>query len=611
MKNEFSSNGGSNGGSRNGVVEVEFHGKQRRFVSIDGNEAAASVAYRLSESIAIYPITPSTPMGELADEWAARGKPNLWGGVPTVTEMQSEAGVAGALHGIVQAGGFATTFTASQGLLLMIPILYKLAGQLLPCCIHVSARAVATHALSIFGDHSDVMAVRQTGVSLLCSSNVQEAHDFAAIAHVATFRARLPFLHFFDGFRTSHEINDVEMLSDEDLRKFVDWDALRQHVRRALSPDHPVIRGTAQNPDAFFQAREGANPYVLAVPGIVQKVMDEFAEMTGRKYRIFEYYGHENPENVIVIMGSGSETVRETVAWMNAHGARNGVLTVRLYRPFDVEAFCSVMPEGVKRVAVLDRTKEPGSVGEPLYLDVVAALEEGRGKLPMVIGGRYGLGSKEFTPAMVRGIFEEMGKEKPRRHFTVGIIDDVTHLSVEWDRNWQLPLPGVTEAVFYGLGSDGTVGANKNTIKIISEETGYHAQAYFVYDSKKSGGITISHLRFGQNPIRAPYLISQADFVACHQWHLLSQYDILELAKPGAVFLLNSPYGVEEVWGRLDRPTQEAIIEKKLRFYVIDGYRVAREAGMGGRINTVMQVCFFALSGILPVERAIAAIKKA
>jgi pyruvate-ferredoxin/flavodoxin oxidoreductase len=579
---------------------------------MDGNEACAHVAYRMSESVAIYPITPSTPMGELADEWAARGKKNLWGSVPGVTQMQSEAGVAGALHGMLQAGSFATTFTASQGLLLMIPILYKLAGQLLPCCLHVTARTIATHALSIFGDHSDIMAIRQTGVALLGSTSVQEAHDLAAIAHAATLRTRIPFVHFFDGFRTSHEINDVELLPDQVLRALVDQEASRQVVSRALTPDHPVIRGTAQNPDAFFQAREAANPFYDAAPGVVQDCMDRFAELTGRQYSLFEYYGDPGAENVIVVMGSGAETVRETMNALNAGGARLGLVLVRLYRPFAADRFSAALPATVRRIAVLDRTKEPGAVGDPLYLDVVGALRETMGdKMPQVFGGRFGLASKEFTPSMVRGVYGELAAAEPRRHFSVGIKDDITNLSVDYDPDWEVELPGVTQAVFFGLGSDGTVGANKNTIKIISEETGCHAQAYFVYDSKKSGGITISHLRFGSDPIRAPYLVTRADFTACHQWHLLGQYDILEMARPGGIFLLNSPHSAAAVWEHLDCETQAAIIEKKLRVHVIDAYKVAREAGMGGRINTIMQVCFFALSGILPVEEAIAAIKNA
>lgn len=579
---------------------------------MDGNEACAHVAYRMSESVAIYPITPSTPMGELSDEWAAKGRKNLWGAVPSITQMQSEAGVAGALHGMLQAGSFSTTFTASQGLLLMIPILYKLAGQLMPCCLHVTARTIATHALSIFGDHSDIMAIRQTGVALLGSTNVQEAHDLAAIAHAATLRTRIPFVHFFDGFRTSHEINDVELLADDVLRKLLDPVAQGEAVSRALTPDHPVIRGTAQNPDAYFQAREASNPFYDATPGIVQETMDLFAELTGRKYSLYEYYGHPEAEQVIVIMGSGAETVRETMNALNAAGAKLGLVLVRLYRPFDAARFVAALPASVRRIAVLDRTKEPGSVGDPLYLDVVGALFEILGNsAPGVIGGRFGLASKEFTPAMVRAVYDELTVEIPRRHFTVGIRDDITNLSLDYDPAWQVDLPGVTQAVFFGLGSDGTVGANKNTIKIISEETGCHAQAYFVYDSKKSGGITISHLRFGSDPIRAPYLVTCADFTACHQWHLLSQYDILEMAKTGGTFLLNSPHSAGEVWDHLDRDTQEAIIAKKLRFHVIDAYKVAREAGMGGRINTIMQVCFFALSGILPVDEAIAAIKNA
>lgn len=586
--------------------------EDRRFLSMDGNEAAASVAYRASENIAIYPITPSTPVGELADEWAAKNRPNLWGQVPRIVQMQSEAGVAGTLHGMLQGGSFATTFTASQGLLLMIPILYKLAGQLVPCCIHVTARTVATHALSIFGDHSDVMAVRQTGVALWNSATVQEAQDCAAIAHAATLRSRIPFLHFFDGFRTSHEINSVVPLENEVLLSLLDPAAMEQHVRRAMSPDHPVIRGTAQNPDVFFQAREAVNGYYDALPGILDEILADFSAKTGRTYGLFEYHGAPDAEDVVVIMGSGVKTVQKAVDSLNARGAKTGVLLVRLYRPFSLSHFAAALPESTRRIAVLDRTKEPGAMGEPLYQDVVAALSEcRRTRTPEVIGGRYGIASKEFTPAMAEAVFAELRSADPRRHFTVGIMDDVTRLSLDVDTSGEHPLTSVTQAVFFGLGSDGTVGANKNTIKIISEETGNHAQAYFVYDSKKSGGITVSHLRFGSAEIHAPYLIEEADFVACHQWHLLSQYDVLESAKPGATFLLNSPYAAAEVWGHLDARTQERIAGRGLRFFVVDAYHVASQTGMGGRINTIMQVCFFALSGTMPVERAIQAIKDA
>src|SRR6266545_3046977 len=589
-----------------------------RTVTLDGNEAAASVAHRVNEVIAIYPITPSSPMGEWADQWSADGKPNIWGSVPLVVEMQSEGGAAGALHGALQTGSLATTFTASQGLLLMIPNMYKIAGELTATVFHVAARSLAAQALSIFGDHSDVMAARATGFAMLAGNSVQEAGDFALIAQAATLESRVPFLHFFDGFRTSHEVAKVELITVGTLRAMIDDDLVRAHRARALSPDRPVIRGTAQNPDVYFQGREAANPYYLACPTIVQDAMDRFSRLAGRQYRLFDYAGALDAERVIVLMGSGAETAQETVDHLLGRGERVGVLKVRLYRPFSVEHFVRALPSTVKAIAVLDRTKEPGSVGEPLYLDVVAALAgalaTGRApfrSLPRVIGGRYGLGSKEFTPAMVKGIFDELAKAQPRSSFTIGIKDDVTHTSLDYDPNFSTEDPSTVRAVFFGLGADGTVGANKNSIKIIGEETDNYAQGYFVYDSKKSGSVTISHLRFGPRPIRSTYLISRATFVACHQFSFLERSDVLPAAEPGAVFLLNSPYGPDQVWAHLPRPVQAGIIDKRLRFFVVDGYRVAREAGMGGRINTVMQTCFFAISGVLPRDEAIAAIKRA
>ncbi len=586
--------------------------------TLDANEAAASVAYRTNEVIVIYPITPSSPMGEWCDEWSAHKKPNLWDTVPEVTEMQSEAGAIGAIHGALQAGSLATTFTASQGLLLMIPNLYKIAGELTSFCLHVTARTLATHALSIFGDHSDVMACRQTGLALLCSNSVQEAHDFALIGQAATLKARVPFLHFFDGFRTSHEVAKIEMLSDDDLRALIDEEAIAAHRRRALTPDHPVLRGTAQNPDTFFQAREGCNPYYLRLPGIVQETMNAFARRTGRQYHLFDYFGDPQAERVLVLMGSGAETARETVEYLTRQGEKVGVLTVRLFRPFSLTDFLAALPRTTRGIVVLDRTKEPGALGEPLYQDVITALHEGAvqgltqfRQPPRVIGGRYGLSSKEFTPAMVKAVFDELDAPKPRNHFTVGIVDDVTHLSLEYDPDFNIEPDDVVRAVFFGLGADGTVGANKNSIKIIGEETPNFAQGYFVYDSKKSGAMTISHLRFGPRPIRSQYLITQANFVACHQFSFLDKYDVLEYASPGAVFLLNAPYSPEEVWDCLPREVQETILEKELKFYVIDALKVARDTGMGGRINTIMQTCFFAVSGVLPREEAIEQIKHA
>jgi pyruvate-ferredoxin/flavodoxin oxidoreductase len=590
----------------------------RPTVTIDGNEATAYSAYHVSEVCAIYPITPSSNMGEWADEWSAKGKQNIWGAVPTVIEMQSEGGAAGALHGALQAGALGATFTASQGLLLMIPNMFKIAGELTSGVIHASARTVATHALSIFGDHSDVMACRQTGFALLSSNSVQEAMDTALIAHAATLEARVPFLHFFDGFRTSHEVDKLEALTLDDMRAMIDNDLVRAHRERAMSPDHPVLRGTAQNPDVFFQARETVNPYYLACPAIVQNVMDKFAKVVGRQYKLFDYVGAPDADRVLVMMGSGAEAAQECVEYLNERGAKLGLLKVRLYRPFSVEHFIAALPASVKSIAVLDRTKEPGSAGEPLYCDVVTSVAEAvsAGKAPFagfpkIIGGRYGLSSKEFTPSMVKAVFDELAKPNPKNHFTVGIVDDVTHTSLDYDPEFSTEDPKTVRAMFYGLGSDGTVGANKNSVKIIGEDTDNYAQGYFVYDSKKAGAITISHLRFGPKPIHSTYLISKASFVACHQFSFLERYDMLKSAEPGAVFLLNSLYGPDEVWDRLPRAVQKQIIDKKLKFYVIDGYKVAEAAGMGSRINTIMQTCFFAISGILPREDAIAAIKKA
>jgi pyruvate-ferredoxin/flavodoxin oxidoreductase len=588
----------------------------RRTISLDGNEAAASVAHRTSEVIAIYPITPSSTMGELADAWSAERRTNIWGTVPEVVEMQSEGGAAGAVHGALQAGALTTTFTASQGLLLMIPNMYKIAGELTAFCMHVAARTIATHALSIFGDHSDVMAVRQTGFALLASTSVQEAHDLACIGHAATLRARVPFLHFFDGFRTSHELARIASLSDDDLRHMIDDGLVDAHRQRALTPDRPVLRGTAQNPDVFFQAREACSPFYDACPEIVQATMDRFAERTGRGYRLFEYVGHPEAERVIVLMGSGAETAHETVDWLVERGEKVGVLKVRLYRPFSHAHFVAALPRSVQRIAVLDRTKEPGSVGEPLYLDVVGALYEAQAeesppfeRAPLVVGGRYGLSSKEFTPAMVKAVFEALGGTRPRNHFTVGIVDDTSHSSLPVDDAFDIEADDVVRALFFGLGSDGTVGANKNTIKIISEQTDSHTQGYFVYDSKKSGAMTVSHLRFAPRPIRSTYLIRSAGFVGCHQFGFLERLDVLGQAAPGGVFLLNAPHGPQEIWDKLPRDVQATILEKRLRFYVIDAYAAAREAGLGVRINTIMQTCFFAISGVLPRDEAITHIK--
>ena len=591
--------------------------KAQDWMIADANEAVADVAHRVNEVIAIYPITPASPMGESVDEWAARGRVNLWGRVPDVVELQSEAGAIASVHGALQTGSLATTFTASQGLLLMIPNLYKIAGELTPFAFHVAARSVATHALSIFGDHSDVMACRQTGVAMLASESVQEAHDMAIVAQAATLQSRLPVMHFFDGFRTSHEVNRFARLDDATLRAMLDEELIEAHRERALSPDQPRIRGTAQNPDVFFQGREASNSYYDACPGIVQATLDRFGELTGRWYSNFEYVGDPEATRVVVAMGSGCATIGATVRQLNDAGERVGMLKVRLYRPFDVAALVAALPESVESIAVLDRTKEPGAVGEPLRQDVTTALVEAMeaevfaGPLPAIVGGRYGLSSKEFTPAMVKAVFDELAKDKPRPRFTVGIRDDVTNLSLEVDGAFRLDSSGMQQAVFIGLGADGTVGANKNSIKIIGENTDQDVQGYFVYDSKKSGAMTVSHLRFGQGFVAAPYLIEEADFVGCHQFQFVEKEDVLKYARPGAVFLLNAPYGPEEVWQHLPREMQAQIIDKGLRFYVIDAYTVAGEAGMGRRINTVMQTCFFAISGVLPVDEAIGYIKAA
>jgi pyruvate-ferredoxin/flavodoxin oxidoreductase len=587
-----------------------------RWITTDGNEACANVAYQLSDVIAIYPITPSSTMAELADEWAAAHTRNLWGAVPTVAEMQSEGGAAGAIHGALQGGGLATTFTASQGLLLMIPNMYKIAGELSPTVIHVSARAVATHALSIFGDHSDVMAVRQTGFAMLSSASVQEAQDLALIAHASSLAARVPFVHFFDGFRTSHELQKIAALDTGVMRRLIDEDAVQAHRTRALDPDHPVVRGTAQNPDVFFQGREAANLFYSAAPGVVREKMRLLAELTGRRHDLFEYYGSPDATDVIVMMGSGAETARATIDALGDH--RLGVLTVKLYRPWSVTDFLRVLPATVRRIAVLDRTKEPGAVGEPLYQDVVTALCEGIADgtcrmpmMPRVIGGRYGLGSKEFTPAMVKAVFDELASPSPRQHFTVGIVDDVTRLSLDVSETFAVEPEGSVRAVFFGLGADGTVGANKNSVKIIGDDPGRWAQGYFVYDSKKSGAVTVSHLRFGPQPIHAPYLISQASIVACHQFGFLSRFDVASLAEPGGTLLLNAPYDPDRVWDELPAEVQSIVLDRQLRLFAIDAYRVARDAGLGTRINTIMQTCFFAISGVLPREEALEKIKSA
>jgi len=586
--------------------------------TLDGTEAVASVAHKINEVIAIYPITPSSGMGELADAYSAKGQSNIWGTIPLVVEMQAEGGAAGAVHGALQTGSLTTTFTASQGLLLMIPNMYKIAGELTPTVFHVTARSVAAQALSIFGDHSDVMAARATGFGLLASASVQEAHDFALISQAASLESRIPFLHFFEGFRISHEVNKIEMLNEDDLRAMIDNELVRAHRARALSPDHPVLRGTAQNPDVFFQARETVNPFYDACPMIVQKVMDKFAGLVGREYNLFDYVGAEDADRVIIMMGAGGVTASETTKYMVAQNEKVGVIQVRLYRPFSINHLMSVLPSSVKTLAILDRTKEPGAPGEPLYQDVITAVNEGMvegtapfNTAPRIFGGRYGLSSKEFTPAMVKGIFDEMASDKPKNHFTIGIHDDVTHTSIDYDPTFSIEDEKTVRALFFGLGADGTVGANKNSIKIIGEETENFAQGFFVYDSKKSGAKTVSHLRFGPKPINAPYLVSQANFVACHQFNFTEQIEMLRFALPGAVFLLNSIYGPENVWDHLPIEVQTAIIEKDLQFYIIDAYEVAKKTGMGTRINTIMQTCFFAISGVLPKDEAIQAIKDA
>ncbi len=579
-------------------------------IVVDGNEAAARVAYAVSEVMAIYPITPASPMGELADAWAQASQPNLWGSVPDVIEMQSEAGAAGALHGALQAGALGATFTASQGLLLMIPNLYKIAGELTPSVIHVAARTVATHALSIFCDHGDVMAARQTGTAMLCANSVQEAQDMALVAHAATLKSRVPFIHFFDGFRTSHEVATIEPLDHETIAEFIDDDLIAEHRLRSLDPNRPAVRGTAQNPDVFFQAREAAEPYYVATPPIVAGVLDHFAEVTGRRYELFDYHGAADAERVIVVMGSATGTVAEAVDHLVAAGEKVGVLNVRLFRPFSIDHFAAALPDTVTSVAVLDRTKEPGAVGDPLYLDVTAALREAGRSDTDVIAVRYGLSSKEFTPSMAERVFEELSAPVPHRHSTIGIFDDVSGSSLDVAGSWQEPADTV-RAIFYGLGSDGTVGANKNSVKIIGSNTDQYAQGYFVYDSKKSGAMTVSHLRFGPDPIRSAYLIDEAGFVACHQFGFLAKLDVLEHAAPSATFLLNSPYGPDDVWDRLPVEAQRNIVDKSIDFYVVDGHRIAAEAGLKGRINTVLQTCFFGLSGVLPRDEAIDAIKGA
>jgi pyruvate-ferredoxin/flavodoxin oxidoreductase len=589
---------------------------KRLLVTIDGNEAAAFVAHKINEVIAIYPITPSSTMGEWSDQWSSEGKKNIWGTVPIVTEMQSEGGASGAVHGALQTGALTTTFTASQGLLLMIPNMFKIAGELTPTVFHVSARSVAAQALSIFGDHSDVMAVRSTGFGLIASNSIQEIMDFALISQAVSLKARVPFVHFFDGFRSSSEVQKIEQLLEDDMRAMIDDELVFEHRRRALNPDNPVLRGTAQNPDVFFQGRETVNPYYHACPDIVQEMMDKFEKIVGRKYNLFDYHGAKDAEEIIVLMGSGAEAVHETVDSLNAQGAKIGVVKVRLFRPFSVKHFVKAIPQSVKSIAVLDRTKEPGAVGEPLYQDIITALTEAQTEgilptqgFPKVIGGRYGLSSKEFTPAMIKAVYDELKKDKPKNHFTIGINEDVTHSSLEYDRTFSTEGKDVVRGMFYGLGADGTVGANKNSIKIIGEETDNFAQGYFVYDSKKSGSMTISHLRFGPDPIHSTYLIDQANFIGCHQFVFLEKYDVVANAVEGATFLLNSPYSLEETWNKIPQKTQQEIIDKKLKMYIIDAYKVAKETGMGTRTNTIMQTCFFAISGILSRDEAIEKIK--
>src|SRR5512139_1458139 len=590
--------------------------KKTKLVTIDGGHAVAHVAYRVTDICSIYPITPSSDMSELSDLWATQGIKNIWGQVPQVIEMQSEGGAAGTAHGALQSGALTTTFTASQGLLLMLPNMYKIAGELTSTVFHVAARSIAAQALSIFGDHQDVMAARMTGFAMLGSNSVQEAHDSALICHAATLKARVPFINFFDGFRTSHEINKISLIPDEQIRAMISEEMVYAHRNRALNPDNPFIRGTAQNPDVYFQGRESSNSYYNAVPAIVQETMDELAKLTGRQYKLFEYFGAKDAEHVIVMMGSGVQTVEETIKQLNADGRKVGVVSVRLFRPCSAEHLVAALPKSVKRIAVLDRTKEPGSAGEPLYQDVITGLAEAFTNdkisfMPKVIGGRYGLSSKEFTPAMAKAVFDNLAQAEPKNHFTVGINDDVTHTSIPFDASFDIEPANVTRAMFFGLGSDGTVSANKNSIKIIGESTDLYCQGYFVYDSKKAGSQTTSHLRFGPEPIRAPYLITSANFIACHKANFINQVEMLDKAAPKAVFLLNSPSAPDKVWDELPRPVQQIIIDKQIEFYVIDATTVARNAGMGRRINTIMQTCFFALSGVLPRDEAIDKIKKA
>tara|TARA_R110001592_G_scaffold153619_1_gene382255 strand:- start:8728 stop:12300 length:3573 start_codon:yes stop_codon:yes gene_type:complete len=589
--------------------------ERTKMVTIEGNEAVAYVAYRVNEVCAIYPITPASPMAEHTDEWSAAGVKNIWGNIPDVIEMQSEGGAAGTVHGALQTGALATTFTASQGLMLMLPNMYKIAGELTATVFHVAARSLAAQALSIFGDHSDVMAARTTGFAMIASASVQEAHDMALICQAATLKSRIPFMHFFDGFRTSHEVNKINLLTDGQIKAMIDDTLIYAHRQRSLNPDNPFIRGTAQNPDVYFQARETVNPYYSRTPEIVQKTMDDFGKLTGRNYKLYEYYGDADAERIIIIMASGAEVVRETVKKLTASGEKVGVVQIRLFRPFSAKHFLEVLPKTVKKIAVLDRTKEPGSTGEPFYQDVVTIMAEAYrlgniSMFPQIVGGRYGLSSKEFTPGMAKGVFDELKKASPKNSFTVGINDDVSHSSIAYDPAYDIIPEGTISAVFFGLGSDGTVGANKNSIKIIGEETDLFAQGYFVYDSKKSGTQTVSHLRFGPEPLPAPYLIREANFIACHKFTFIGKVQMLRLAGQSATFLLNSPYGVDEVWDRLPFPIQEQIIEKNLKFYVIDGSGVAQAAGLGVKINTIMQACFFALAGILPKEEAIERIKK-
>ena len=590
--------------------------KKAKQVAMDGGTAVAHVAYRVSEVASIYPITPSSDMAELCDQWSAAGLKNIWNQVPDVIEMQSEGGAAGTAHGALQTGALTTTFTASQGLMLMLPNMYKIAGELTSTVFHVAARSLAAQALSIFGDHQDVMAARTTGFAMLASSSVQEAHDSALICHAATLKARVPFINFFDGFRTSHEVNKIDLISDEQIRAMIDDELVYAHRRRALNPDNPFIRGTAQNPDVYFQGRESSNSFYAAVPDIIQGTMDELAKLTGRQYKLFDYHGADDAEQIVIVMGSAAETIAETIQVLNAQGAKFGMVNVHLFRPFSMKHLVEALPKSVKSIGVLDRTKEPGSAGEPLYQDVITALSEAYtqgelDKLPKTFGGRYGLSSKEFTPAMVKRIFEELCKDKPKNHFTIGITDDVTHTSLEVDHSFNIEPDNVTRALFFGLGSDGTVSANKNSIKIIGENTPLYCQGYFVYDSKKAGSQTTSHLRFGPDPIHAPYLIESANFIACHKFNFVNQVDMLRWAAPKSVFLLNSPVAADAVWDELPKPMQQAIIGKQIELYAIDASTVARNAGMGRRINTIMQTCFFALSGVLPKDEAIAQIKKA